>query len=389
MKKAVLFLIIIGFFFKINAQKNFWDLTDAQLKTNMQRVNSQGSIPPQIRLNFYSDKMNIFFIDNLWEGDNILSIKELQVSPPDDPSDWYYFVSIKTKLCATPFYCNYDIGDRVLGELFMWDTRIFPKEFIKHVDSINAKIEADKKAAAEKERKERVEEEKRIEDQKITDEMQVLKDNNRIDSLMNQQGLTKIKDIDGNEYRILSYGEFDWMIDNLKTKHFNNGDEINTCREFLLFDEKGPFQWACNGNETNVATYGRLYTWYAVTDSRNLCPAGWHVPFDLEWTIFVNLLGGESIAGGKLKETGTAHWRNPNTGATNEAGFTALPGGELNNNGNYLNFRRIFKCWSSSEGSASDALFWGIEYQDSTIYRDVLVKNSGLSVRCIRDKNKR
>jgi uncharacterized protein (TIGR02145 family) len=116
---------------------------------------------------------------------------------------------------------------------------------------------------------------------------------------MNQQGLTKIKDIDGNEYRILSYGEFDWMIDNLKTKHFNNGDEINTCREFLLFDEKGPFQWACNGNETNVATYGRLYTWYAVTDSRNLCPAGWHVPFDLEWTIFVNLLGGESIAGGK------------------------------------------------------------------------------------------
>lgn len=150
MKKAMFFLIMIGCFFNLNAQRNFWDLTEAQLKTNIQRLKSQGSTPPQTRFNFYSDKMNQFFVDNLWKGDEILAIKELQISPPDDPSDWYYFVSIKTKRCATPFYCNYDIGDRVLGEFFMWDTRIFPKEFLKHVDDTKARLAAEKIANEEK-----------------------------------------------------------------------------------------------------------------------------------------------------------------------------------------------------------------------------------------------
>ena len=162
MKKAIIFLIMIGGFFNMNAQRNFWDLTEAQLKTNMQRLNSQGSTPSQTRFNFYSDKMNQFFVDNLWEGDKILSIKELQISPPDDPSDWYYFISIKTKLCATPFYCNYDIGDKVLGELFMWDTRIFPKEFLKHVDDTKARLAAEKIAAEEKAKTDGINEEEKM-----------------------------------------------------------------------------------------------------------------------------------------------------------------------------------------------------------------------------------
>src|SRR4029078_12512714 len=133
-----------------------------------------------------------------------------------------------------------------------------------------------------------------------------------------------VTDIDGNVYHTVTIGTQVWMVENLKTTKYRNGDLIGTTIPATLdiSSESTPkYQWAYKGEESNVATYGRLYTWYAVADSRNVCPTGWHVPSDAEWTTLTTYLGGESVAGGKLKENGTVHWESPNTGATNESGF--------------------------------------------------------------------
>lgn len=146
-------------------------------------------------------------------------------------------------------------------------------------------------------------------------------------------------DIDGNVYQIVTIGTQVWMAENLKVTHYRNGDVIPNVTD-------GP-TWAglttgayCeyDNNVASVATYGRLYNWYAAVDTRNIAPDGWHVPSDEEWKQLETYLGMSqaeadaiglrgSDEGGMLKETGTSHWDSPNTGATNESGFTALPGG--------------------------------------------------------------
>src|SRR5688500_14669040 len=117
-----------------------------------------------------------------------------------------------------------------------------------------------------------------------------------------------VTDIEGNVYHTVTIGTQVWMAENLKTTKYRNGDLIGTTIPATLdiSSESAPkYQWAYNGEESIVATYGRLYTWYAVTDSRNVCPTGWHVPSDAEWTTLTTYLGGESVAGDKLKENGT------------------------------------------------------------------------------------
>src|SRR5208283_1067517 len=107
-----------------------------------------------------------------------------------------------------------------------------------------------------------------------------------------------------NRYHTVVIGTQKWMIEDLKTTRYRNGDLIDTTTRVELRpgDEIAPkYQWADSGNDGNIATYGRLYTWYAITDNRNVCPTDWHVPTDAEWTTLVNFLGGASIAGGKLK----------------------------------------------------------------------------------------
>lgn len=122
-----------------------------------------------------------------------------------------------------------------------------------------------------------------------------------------------ITDYEGHSYKTVKIGDQIWMAENLKTSHYRNGE------------------WAtnyCYGNDTaHILTYGRLYTWSVVIDSRGLAPAGWHIPSKAEWEKLVDLLGGTSEAGGRLKEAGQIHWQSPNTGATNESLFSALPGG--------------------------------------------------------------
>ena len=156
------------------------------------------------------------------------------------------------------------------------------------------------------------------------------------------------------------------------------------------------YQWAYDGNESNVAAYGRLYTWYAVTDSSNICPTGWHVPTDDEWHTLVLYLDSSAvlyntesiIAGGKMKESGTTHWLSPNTEATNESGFTALPGGYRYSGGQFqpgfFDIGVSALLWSSTldGGFARNRI---MAFGSKGLFRNSYFKNAGLSVRCIKD----
>jgi uncharacterized protein (TIGR02145 family) len=139
-----------------------------------------------------------------------------------------------------------------------------------------------------------------------------------------------LTDIDGNIYQTVTIGTQVWMKENLKTTHYRNGDSIGTTypATYNYMSESNPkYQWAYSGNDSFANIYGRLYTGYAATDSRKVCPTGWHVPTSNEWKTLIDYLGGGMVAHGKLKESGTTHWESPNSDATNESGFTGLPGG--------------------------------------------------------------
>jgi uncharacterized protein (TIGR02145 family) len=131
-------------------------------------------------------------------------------------------------------------------------------------------------------------------------------------------------------------------------------------------------------------TYGALYNGYTMDDD-NLCPTGWHVPTDADWTILTDFMGGLDVAGGKLKEVGTAHWESPNTGATNEFGFTALPSGNRSNYGGFYDFGRYGYWWSSSEVGTVVASHRGVRYDGSDVLVGDKDKRFGFSVRCIKD----
>jgi len=186
-----------------------------------------------------------------------------------------------------------------------------------------------------------------------------------------------ISDVDGN-------GDQVWMKENLRTTRYNNGDNIGTTVHGNkdINEENSPkYVWEYTGKENNINAYGRLYTWYAITDSRSLCPCGWHVPNEAEWLKLVRYLGGESIAGGKLKKEGTTDWYSPNVGATNESGFSALPGGGRLSNGVFNDYGNG-AIWWNAEGSG-----YYLNYSDAYIHKWGFVKSSGLSVRCVRDDN--
>ena len=198
-----------------------------------------------------------------------------------------------------------------------------------------------------------------------------------------------VTDIDGNAYKTVTIGKQVWMAENLKTTRYRNGDAIGTTSPATLdiSGESTPkYQWAYAGDESHVATYGRLYTWYAVTDSRKLAPTGWHVPSAAEFRTLLNGLGGAGVARGKLKESGATHWQSPNLEATNESGFTALPGGSHWND--VFVAMGLYGHWWSTELQAPG---WAWRMALSYTNMDVsTVLNSadpkiGWSVRCVRD----
>lgn len=201
----------------------------------------------------------------------------------------------------------------------------------------------------------------------------------------NRNGGT-ITDIDGNVYRTVTIGTQIWMAENLKTTKYRNGDPIpndktSWSRNFTI--------GACcdyNNDANNSAIYGRLYNWYAVNDSRNIAPKGWHVPTIYEWRTLIAFLGAES--GRKLKETGTAHWQSnwqvPNNG-TNEKGFTALPSGYRDFDGDDIQIGYQCCWWSSSATESTRALDIDLQNNLSDFVSFDYTKNLGFSVRCVKD----
>jgi uncharacterized protein (TIGR02145 family) len=203
-------------------------------------------------------------------------------------------------------------------------------------------------------------------------------------------GTTSIVDIDGNIYNTVQIGTQCWTQSNLKVSKYRNGDNIPTG----LLDG----QWAStssgayaiyNNDPANDGLYGKLYNFYAVTDSRGLCPTGWHVPSDGEWTTLTTFLGGESVAGGAMKSTATepttGGWAAPNTGATNSSGFTGLPGGRRASGGGFGNLGNFGYWWSSSDAGSGNAWNRNLIYTNANATRVSNNHRNGFSVRCARD----
>jgi uncharacterized protein (TIGR02145 family) len=197
---------------------------------------------------------------------------------------------------------------------------------------------------------------------------------------------SKLKDIEGNSYRTVTIGKQVWMAENLKTTKFNDGTEIP------LIDDNNTwaklttpaYSWYFNDQKEYKNIYGALYNWYAVS-SEKLCPVGWHVASEEDWNVLIINHDGLSKAGGRLKAQGTANWKIPNTDATNETGFTALPGGYRSFEGafNYLGVSGYW--WSSTKYNESSIVFWNLRYKSGLIFKYNSEKVCGFSVRCIKN----
>jgi len=210
----------------------------------------------------------------------------------------------------------------------------------------------------------------------------------------------KVKDFEGNEYKTVKIGKQRWMAENLKTAHYNNGDDILTT-SWIEGESAPKYQWAYEGNESNVATYGRLYTWHAVTDSRKVCPKGWHVPTDAEWTTLTDYLtnngygyegDGDDIAKSMASTTGwntdpTAGNVGNDQASNNSSGFTALPGGNRYLGQDFILLGDAGSWWSSTENTGDTKMaYWrDIHRSLSKVQRINYYKWFGFSVRCLKD----
>jgi len=213
-----------------------------------------------------------------------------------------------------------------------------------------------------------------------------------------------VTDRDGNTYKTITLDSITWMAENLRASHYQNGDPITVVTDSL--------KWAalkteacCSYNNTSSADtltiYGRLYNFYSVIDARNIAPEGWHVADTSDWRKLMDYLVSQSIAGGKLKEAGIAHWTEFNTDATNETGFTALPAGyrqDINAKskigdstysfraGSFYNIGNSANFWTGTTKNSTDAFGYNILKSGSGCYRIAYKKKLGFSVRCVKNR---
>ncbi len=193
----------------------------------------------------------------------------------------------------------------------------------------------------------------------------------------------KVTDVEGNSYNTIVIGTQTWMAENLKTTKYNDGTSIPLVTSSTTWGTLSTpaYCWFNNDEATNKVTYGALYNWYTVNTGK-LCPSGWHIPNNTEWTTLTDYLGGQSIAGGKLKEAGTVHWTTPNTGATDEVHFTGLPAGARGGAGEF-NILGSYGYWWTSVAHSVDPLYaWGfiLAYNTIAVTRaDYYYKRDGFS----------
>ena len=193
-------------------------------------------------------------------------------------------------------------------------------------------------------------------------------------------------DEDGNAYTTVYIGTQLWMVENLYTTSYNTGDPIpevtdNTAWGALV---TGGYCWYDNDEATYSDPYGALYNWYAV-NTGDLCPDGWHVPTDADWTALSDYLGGEAVAGGELKETGTTHWLATNVGATNSTGFTALPGGLRDDTGNFAYIGQYGNYASSTLFDSTHWITRQLSFANAELNSGNRNLANGYSIRCIKD----
>ena len=212
----------------------------------------------------------------------------------------------------------------------------------------------------------------------------------RVSFVMNIPG-PNVTDIDGNTYKSVKIGNQVWMAENLKTTKYRDGTLIPNVTDATAWTNLSTGAYCYFSNSSaNGAVYGGLYNFFAVVDNRGICPIGWHIPSDTEWMTLRDYLGGENIAGGKLKETGTTHWSSANSGVDNSSGFTAFAGSWRGGDGNfYYNVRTAGWWWTSTSVSATDAWFYYIGDNSIQLLRSstdpYFHKKAGCSVRCIKD----
>lgn len=186
-----------------------------------------------------------------------------------------------------------------------------------------------------------------------------------------------IKDIDGIVYKTIKIGDQLWMAENLKVTHYGNGDKIPCLKDEDEWDTNNGAYCYYDNDANNINKYGMLYNWFALNDKRNLAPLGWHIPSDKEWQTLIDYLGGEALAGGKIKR---------NEGVMDESGFAALLGGYRYNHGLFEGIGTNSYFWSSTESNGGNAWHRYLYHGTENVYRDDSGwKQGGYSIRCIKD----
>ena len=200
-----------------------------------------------------------------------------------------------------------------------------------------------------------------------------------------------VSDFDGNVYKTINVNGREWMAENLNVGHFQNGDQI-----FIVEENNGwagsilqPYSCYYDNIAASACPYGRIYNFYAVTDPRELCPVGWHVPDNGEWALLGDAFGGSSVAGGALKTVGTLDdtglWYTPNTNATNASGFSAVPGGYRSQYGVYTQMSFGAYYWAGQSAGSNDGWFSQLRYDYNNLTGNIFDGRFGASVRCIKD----
>jgi len=217
-----------------------------------------------------------------------------------------------------------------------------------------------------------------------------------LEDMLIETGTYKIFDADSNIYSVVKIGSQLWMDENLKTSKYNDGTSIPNVTDNTEWSvlTTPAYAWSYNNYETNGIIYGALYNWFCVdtgsNGDKNICPKGWHVPTQAEWNILINYLSGSGVAGGKLKSTRTdpdphPRWDSPNTGATNETGFAALPCGYRYYTGVFAYLGSLGFWWSSTETQGTKAYDPSMSSDGNGVNVYSTGKTAGVSIRCLRD----